>query len=57
MTFSETGILMSVVGFIGVLGTLVVLSYGYNRNAKYEAKLAQERRQKQFEQIGRAYKA
>ena len=45
MVTTESSILMSVLGFVGVLGTLVVFSYGYNRNSKYEAKLAAKARQ------------
>ena len=42
---TESSILMSVIGSVGVLGTLVVLSYGWNRNSKYEATLAAKARQ------------
>ena len=41
---TESAILASIIGSVGVLATVVIFSYGYNRNAKYERRLAAARR-------------
>ena len=44
MIATETSILMSVVGMIGIIGSIVILSYGYSRNGKYETLIAKASR-------------
>ena len=41
---TETTVLLSVIGYVGVIASLVVLGYSFNRNAKYQRKQAEQRK-------------
>ena len=48
---SETSILLAVIGSVGCLATLAVVSRGFRANEKYEARLALARAQASKENL------
>ena len=44
LVLNETNILLAVIGSVGVIGSVIVVLYGFNRNSKFESKLANARR-------------
>ncbi len=45
LQLTETNIILAVIGSVGVIGSLIVLLYGQDRNRKYEERLQRLARQ------------